>query len=40
MENKTYRKVEQITEEARRNIVHKELETPVITSIETLNSEK
>ena len=40
MENTTYRKAEKITEEARRNIEHKELETPIITSIETLKQRK
>ena len=40
MENTTYRKAEKITEEARRNIEHKELETPIIASIETLKQRK
>ena len=36
MENTTYSNIEKITDEAPRNIEHKELETLIIASIETL----
>ena len=36
MENTTYSNVEKITEETPRNIEHKELETLIVGSIETL----
>ena len=36
MENATYSNIEKITEEAPRNIEHKELETLIVASIETL----
>ena len=40
MENTTYSNMEKITEEASRNIKHKELETLIIASIETLKRQK
>ena len=40
MENITYSNIEKITDEAPRNIEHKELETLIITSIETLKRQK
>ena len=40
MENTTYNNMEKITDEAPRNIEHKELETPIIASIETLKRQK
>ena len=40
MENTTYNNMEKITDEAPRNIEHKELETLIIASIETLKRQK
>ena len=40
MENTTYSNIEKITDEAPRNIEHKELETLIIASIETLKRQK
>ena len=40
MENTTYSNIEKITDEAPRNIEHKELETLIIASIETLKGQK
>ena len=40
MENTTYSNMEKIAEEAIRNIKHKELETLIIASIETLKRQK
>ena len=40
MENTTYINMEKITEEAHRYIEHKELETLIITNIETLKGQK
>ena len=40
MENATYNNMEKITDEAPRNIEHKELETLIIASIETLKRHK
>ena len=40
MENTTYSNMEKITEEAPRNIEHKELETLIVASIETLKRQK
>ena len=40
MENTTYSNIEKITDEAPRNIEHKELETLIIASIETLKQQK
>ena len=40
MENATYSNIEKITEEAPRNIEHKELETLIVASIETLKRQK
>ena len=40
MENTTYSNIEKITDEAPRNIEHKELETLIISSIETLKRQK
>ena len=40
MENTTYNNIEKITDEAPRNIEHKELETLIIASIETLKQQK
>ena len=40
MENSTYSNIEKITDEAPRNIEHKELETLIIASIETLKQQK
>ena len=40
MENTTYNNVEKITDEAPRNIEHKELETLITASIETLKRQK
>ena len=40
MENTTYSNMEKIEEEAIRNIKHKELETLIIASIETLKRQK
>ena len=40
MENTTYSNMAKIAEEAPRNIEHKELETLVIASIETLKRQK
>ena len=40
MENTTYNNMEKITDEAPRNIEHKELETPIIASIDTLKGKK
>ena len=40
MENTTYSYIEKITDEAPRNIEHKELETLIIASIETLKRQK
>ena len=40
MENTTYSNIEKITDESPRNIEHKELETLIIASIETLNRKK
>ena len=40
MENTTYSNMEKITEEAPRNTQHKELETLIIASIETLKGQR
>ena len=40
MENTTYNNMEKITEKAPRNIEHKELETLLVASIETLKRQK
>ena len=40
MENTTYSNMEKITDEAPRNIEHKELETLIIASIESLKRQK
>ena len=40
MENTTYSSMEKITKEAPRNIEHKELETLIVVSIETLKRQK
>ena len=40
MQNTTYSNIEKITDEAPRIIEHKELETLIIASIETLNRQK
>ena len=40
MENTTYSNIEKITDEAPRNIEHKELETLIIASMETLKRQK
>ena len=40
MENTTYNNMDKITDEAPRNIEHKELETLTIGSIETLGRQK
>ena len=40
MENTTYSNIEKITDEAPRNIEHKELEALIIASIETLKRQK
>ena len=40
MENRTYSNMEKIAEEVIRNIKHKELETLIIASIETLKRQK
>ena len=40
MENTTYSNIEKITDEAPRNIEHKELETLIISSIENLKRQK
>ena len=40
MGNTTYSNIEKITDEAPRNIEHKELETLIIASIETLKRQK
>ena len=40
MENTTYNNMEKITDEAPRNIEHKELEAPITVSVETLKRQK
>ena len=40
MENTTYSNIEKMTEKAPRNIKHKELETLIVASIETLKRQK
>ena len=40
MEDTTYNNMEKMTDETPRNIEHKELETPIIASIETLKRQK
>ena len=40
MQNNTYSNIEKITDETPRNLEHKELETLIIASIETLKRQK